>query len=199
MIFTNIRATSKQSPSKSMNLVTNIKPLPLSLSNRVQKIQQLPSNNTVSPKLLWGPAIWYLFHGMAEKVKVDSFKNIRLDLLSNIQKVCGNLPCPTCSTHAVQYLKTVDMNKIQTKEDLKRMLYVFHNAVNKRTGKPEYSYTDLNTKYPTGNLRSIITVFFTYFEDKHKSVHMLSNDMYTMRISKDLRTWFTNNICHFDT
>ena len=52
MIFTNIRATSKQSPSKSMNLVTNIKPLPLSLSNRVQKIQQLPSNNTVSPKLL---------------------------------------------------------------------------------------------------------------------------------------------------
>lgn len=197
MLFTNNRANNNKTSTQKINFITTIQALPLP-KEIIQKQQIIPVQNKEGPKLLWGPAIWYLFHTMAEKVKESSFNIIRDDLIRVVRKVCSNLPCPSCTTHAVQYLNKVDMSKIQTKEDLKQMLYIFHNDVNKRTGKPEYSYNDLNQKYPKGKLREIITVFFRYFEDKHKSVHMLSNDMYTMRVSKELREWFTRNIHHFD-
>ena len=37
-----------------------------------------------------------------------------------------------------------------------------------------------------------------YFEDKHKTVHMLSNDMFTQRVSRKIRQWILNNRQHFD-
>lgn len=197
MIFTNNRANNRKNSSQKTNLITTVHALPLP-KDILQKQHIVPVPVKEGPKLLWGPAIWYLFHTMTEKVHIGSFKVIRNDLISIIKKVCGNLPCPSCTMHAVQYLNKIDMNKIQSKDDLKQMLFIFHNDVNKRTGKPEYSYNDLNQKYPKGNLREIITVFFKYFEDKHKTVNMLSNDMYTMRVSKELREWFTANIHHFD-
>ena len=79
------------------------------------------------------------------------------------------------------------------------MLLNFHNEVNKRTGKPEFTLNELNEKYSKGNVSKIIPVFFKFFEDKHKSVHMLSNDMYTMRISRNIRKWLSANLHHFDT
>lgn len=198
MLFTNNRANNSKTTIQKINLIPTIKPFPLP-KEIIQKQQIVPIQNKEAPKLLWGPAIWYLFHTMAEKVKESSFKIIKNDLIANVKTICSNLPCPTCSTHATQYINKIDMNKIQTKEDFKYMFYIFHNSVNKRLGKPEFSLNELNEKYPKGNICEIITLFFKYFEDKHKSINMISNDMYTMRISKILRSWFTNNINHFNT
>lgn len=196
MIFTNSRTISKLSDVKKNIIHTLPHQKSFGRSKNATIVQPLPV--VKKPKLVWGPAIWFMLHTVAEKVHEKSFHIVRNDILAHILSICSNLPCPSCSMHAKQYLQSIDLNKIRTKEDLKKMLYLFHNEVNKRTGNEEYTYEDLNEKYPKGNLNKILTVFFKVFEDKHASVHMLSNDIHTMRVSQRLKLWFRTNIHHFD-
>ena len=133
-----------------------------------------------------------------EKVKESSFLLVKSELLEHIFNICVNLPCPSCSTHAKEYLQKIELRKIQTKEHLRLMLLTFHNDVNKRLNKPIFSYQQLNDKYKTMNFNNIINHFFIYFEDKHKTVNMLSNDMYTQRISNNIRNWLSRNYNHFE-
>jgi len=92
----------------------------------------------------------------------------------------------------------VDKDKITNKEDLKLMLLNFHNNVNLRLKKPEYNYQQLNDKYKTANFYHIANSFFYFFEDKHKTVNMLSNDMFTKRVSNNIRNWLDDNKEHFE-
>ena len=194
MIFTNSRTINK----KTLPL-TNVKPIkPLPYTVEIKKIEVNEKVQNTMPKSTWGPVIWYFFHTVAHKVKEREFITIRDALISNVIIICKNLPCPDCSQHASRYLAGIDMNKIQSKEDYKKMLFNFHNEVNKRLRKQIFTYDECIEKYEKGVLHLIITAFFKYFEDKHKSVHMLSNDMYTQRVSNNLRTWFTNNIHRFE-
>jgi len=198
MIFTNSR-TNDSNRFMQKNIAYNVKPLPVKMSIPEPKPISNSVNRNTTPKIEWGPAIWYFFHILAEKMKTDSFSVIGREFLDIIKSICASLPCPTCSIHAKQHLDKIHTHTIRSKEDLKRMLLNFHNEVNKRTGKPEFTLNELNEKYSKGNVSKIIPVFFKFFEDKHKSVHMLSNDMYTMRISRNIRKWLSANLHHFDT
>lgn len=204
MLFTNSRSIGKQNNNNNNNNNNNLLLYsthnPRNIIHKVSKPAPKPAPKPVpiGPKLLWGPAIWYMLHTTAEKIKEESFKSLKGVLLKHIYSICSNLPCPTCSTHAVQYLKKVDLNKIHTKEDLKKMLFLFHNDVNKRLGKQEFTYLELNEKYSKCNYSNVLNVFFKYFQDKHKTVNMLSNDMYTQRISNKILEWILNNRQHFN-
>ena len=44
----------------------------------------------------------------------------------------------------MKYIRKSNIYKIQTKEEMKKYLYVFHNWVNKRLGKNETSLSILN-------------------------------------------------------
>ena len=196
MIFTNSRSINKQNVSINNNFVYKMnKPPP---RREIKKVAPVPKPEPAGPRNLWGPAIWYMLHTTAEKIKEESFSILKNDLFSHIISICSNLPCPNCSMHATTYLKKVDFSKINTKEDLKRMLFLFHNDVNKRLGKEEFTYSELNGKYSRGDYSKILNVFFKYFEDKHRTVHMLSNDMFTQRVSRKIRQWILNNRQHFD-
>ena len=196
MIFTNSRSINKQKTSINNNFVYKMNKPPQ--RKEIQKTIPPPKPKLEGPKNLWGPAIWYMLHTTAEKIKSESFSMLKNDLFLHIRSICGNLPCPNCSMHAIAYLKNVDFSKINTKEDLKRMLLLFHNDVNKRLGKEEFTYSELNDKYSRGDYTKILNVFFKYFEDKHKTVHMLSNDMFTQRVSMRIRQWILTNRQHFD-
>ena len=37
-----------------------------------------------------------------------------------------------------------------------------------------------------------------FFQDKHKSIHMIANDMHRARLSQNLKQWFNENIQYFD-
>jgi hypothetical protein len=150
------------------------------------------------PKMVWGPPIWFLFHTLAEKVKPSSFQSIRSQLLNTIYIICLNLPCPLCSAHAKEYMNRINFNSIQTKEDMKRMLFDFHNEVNKRKGFPIYSIFELDEKYSKAITINIIHNFIVHFQDKHRSPKLLSDDLQRSRIAVQLREWFQNNIIHFD-
>ena len=87
-------------------------------------------------KMKWGESVWFLLHTLSEKVKPESFLEMRQGFLNIIYIICTNLPCPDCSAHAKMYLDNNQFNSIQSPEQLKIFIFNFHNSVNSRKGFP---------------------------------------------------------------
>ena len=114
---------------KENNVNMNLKMVPVNRRNRyiptnrpIEEIKVVEKKPRVK-EMLWGEPTWFLFHTLAEKIKEEEFLNLRGELLGYIQKICGNLPCPTCAEHASRHLNGINFNTIQTKEDLQFMLF----------------------------------------------------------------------------
>ena len=95
-------------------------------------------------------------------------------------------------------MNKINFNTIQNKEQLKDMLFIFHNEVNKRKFVPLFSREDLESKYRLANTVPVIQNFMVHFRNKHASIHMIANDMHRGRISNIMSEWFNNNIKYFD-
>ena len=154
--------------------------------------EQLPK------KMKWGEPTWFLFHTIAHKIKEQHFDQKKLDLINIITIICNNLPCPNCANHATEYMRKLNYNSIKTKQDLKNFLFQFHNEVNARKGFPLFPHEQLDEKYSKALTKNIIQHFMVFFQDKHKSVHMIANDMHRARISQNLKQWFNDNIQYLD-
>ena len=178
MITARIHKPIHENPHKQLNHVTN----PVELPKRMK----------------WGEPTWFLFHVLAYKIKDEHFNNLKNELLEIINMICVNLPCPTCASHATDYMNKIQRNSIQYKQNLKDMLFKFHNDVNVRKGVQSFPHDKLDEKYSKANTMNIIQHFMTHFQDKHHSIHMIANDMHRGRIVKLLKVWFNNNIQHFD-
>ena len=65
-------------------------------------------------------------------------------------------------------MRNINFDNIQTKTDFKRMLFNFHNVVNKNKNYKIYKYENLDDQYKKSNLLKIINNFFikTYLEIK---------------------------------
>jgi hypothetical protein len=150
-------------------------------------------------KIKWGPPTWYLFHTLAHKVKDEQFSFIKTELFQNIVLICRNLPCPTCAAHATDYMSKVNPKTIKTKDDLKNLLFQFHNEVNSRTGTPHFSYNELNDKYDSAVTMNIIQNFFVYFKDGSFNVTAIANSMHRDRITSQFKEWLKTNIYYFNT
>ena len=165
-------------------------------------INQVSKENVVEEqipkKMKWGEPTWFLFHTLAEKIKQQHFDHKKLDLINIITVICNNLPCPNCANHASEYMRKLNYNSIKSKQELKNFLFQFHNEVNVRKGFPLFPHEQLDEKYSKALTKNIIQHFMTFFQDKHKSIHMIANDMHRARISQNLKQWFNNNIQYFD-
>lgn len=146
----------------------------------------------------WGQPTWFLLHTLAQKVKAEAFPHIRKDLLDVIFKICNNLPCPDCASHATQHLNGINFNTIQSKEDLQVMLYNFHNIVNKKKGFELFDYQDLETKYSTANTVRIYQYFMQFFEQRNYSLRVGTTTFNRNMVIAYLKQWFANNIQYFD-
>ena len=62
-------------------------------------------------KKIWGKAVWYFFHTLAYKLKIEEHKQISY-LFDLFVLVCNNLPCPICKTESVNLLTLVNKNDI---------------------------------------------------------------------------------------
>jgi Erv1 / Alr family len=156
-----------------------------------------PEDANVKPKMLWGKPTWFLLHMMAEKIQDQRFQEIRSEILNIIFLICSNLPCPTCATHAKQYLEGIKYQWIQSREQLKQMLFIFHNEVNKRKGYDMFTAQDLDHLYSKANPQVIMQNFMVEFNRKNKSVRLLADDLNRQRIIDTLKTWFNKNIIYF--
>ena len=211
MLFTNPRTYSNISntqPSSKMFMVMPImnsppphRPLVKPSVANATSVRELTDSTTHTPKhkpMKWGEPIWFLFHTLAEKVKESRFQAIRVDLLNIIFSICNNLPCPDCAKHATMYMNNINFNNIQTKDQLKNMLFVFHNTVNSNKHFPLFPREQLDDKYSKANTVLIIQNFLKHFQDKHTSIRMIANDFHRSNMTVKLNQWFINNMASFD-
>ena len=166
---------------------------------RQQTITQLVNNppSTQENKILWGEPTWFLFHTLAEKVHESEFDKIRASLLEIIYTIAIHLPCPSCAAHAKQHLDGINFNAIQTKAQLKQMLFEFHNSVNKRKNFPMFLSSDLDEKDSKAITFHIIQNFMIQFEKKTKSVRLIVDDLHRQRMTVTLKTWFNDHVMYF--
>lgn len=158
-----------------------------------------PNSNSQGGRMLWGSAVWYLFHTLAERVSADpeQFAVVRTDLLQLIYLICSNLPCPNCSVHAKNHLDKVNFQAIQDRDTLRQMLLEFHNIVNRRKGYPEFVYSGLEEKYGRANLPNILNNFVVMYTKKTKNIRYLADDLQRAHITSVLREFYMKHVSRF--
>lgn len=134
----------------------------------------------------WGNAAWYLFHTLAEKLKPE-FTHDASEVYNEIYKICSNLPCPECLDHAIKTLQNVNVNNIKTREDLITLLWQFHNKVNARVNKQQFSLEECNKLYKKSIMRNVVNNFLYIMKQK------LGNDR-AMLLSHHRNNCITNFI-----
>jgi hypothetical protein len=150
-------------------------------------------------KKAWGEHFWYFFHTMSHKMKDESFPLIKSEFLNLCYTICCNLPCPYCTDHAKAYMKNVNFNAIQTKEQMKDLFFHFHNSVNQRERMPIFPRSSLDEKYSKAITAHVIASFMHHFRDKQaKSTKMLANDMFRGWAVNNVAAWLRVNMQHFD-
>ena len=208
MLFTNYRSQTSYIANKiqnsntinhTVNMFSVLKPKNKPVTSiphpKVQNEVELPKT---PKKMKWGEPTWFVLHCLAEKVKEDVFPKIRLELLNVIFTICANLPCPDCANHASEYLKSINYKTIQTKEQLKNVLFSFHNMVNAKKDMPIFPRELLESKYRNMPFIPTIYTFMEHFQDKHKSIRMIANDFYRARVAEQMKIWFNTNIQNFE-
>jgi hypothetical protein len=149
-------------------------------------------------RITWGKPIWTLFHTLAEKIKSEYFSMVKGELLNMIFTICNNLPCPSCADHATQYMKGVNFNVINNKEQLKDMLFHFHNTVNARKGYKQFPREDLEVTYSSKNTIQVVNEFMVAFEKKNYNIRMTTDNFHRTRAIYRLKNWFSQNFQFFN-
>lgn len=174
------------------------------LRNRLVSAQAPTSNNAVvqptepiKPKMKWGAPTWTFLHTLVEQFKDSSFRAMRQELFRIIFIICTNLPCPICSKHAQEYLGKININSIQTKQDMIHMIFTFHNEVNARKNVDQFPIAGLD-KYKSGNYKAITNNFIVVFQEKTKNIHLIADEMYRQRNIAIVKRWIVDNIDHIE-
>lgn len=119
-------------------------------------IPSLPPSLTTVPirKNVWGPMLWKSFHGFGRILKNIVITEERIRLTKSVYQFTGTLlgtiPCPSCRNHAKDYysksnLKDADIQSSPSAyED---WAFTFHNVVNGRLGKSQYTKEELFANY----------------------------------------------------
>jgi hypothetical protein len=165
---------------------------------KTPQIVETVQETSTKKSMVWGEPTWFFLHTICEKVKNESFAIVRFELLKHIYNICTNLPCPYCSAHAKIYLNSINFNAISSKEELKLMLFTFHNSVNARKHNPVFPIEELDSKYSRANTRNIFKHFIVHFNDTYRSPGMIADDLFRKQLSKALVEWFNVNSIHFD-
>ena len=190
--MTTRRTMNKPNEQRSPNIMPlRIRPGPA--ASQATHSAAVQSAEPSKPKMKWGAPTWTFLHTLVEQFKDTSFRTMRHDLFRIIFTICTNLPCPICSKHANEYLSKININSIQTKQDMIHMLFVFHNEVNSRKSVAPFPIDGLE-KYKTGNYKAIANNFIVHFQEKTKNIHLIADEMYRQRNIATVKNWIVDNI-----
>ena len=141
----------------------------------------------------WGPPTWTLFHTIAEKMKEEAFPVLMPQFLFFVKRICSVLPCPECSQHSNQFWKNINVAGIKTKTDLKNMLCLFHNIVNRRKGKPLFNNENLAELYQNQNIVNVFNQFVAVYQTKG-NMQLLADSFQRKMILTPFKQWVMSNI-----
>ena len=116
---------------------------------------------------VWGPILWKLMHGLAERVGSTPFpmyaEDERRYWIALLKAMGKMIPCPTCKEHYAAYTKENPFEaplKTQSYLDLnnwiRTYLWDLHNWVNQSNGKPEFPFEEISILYNKVNLRETL-------------------------------------------
>ena len=89
---------------------------------------------------IMGPGIWYRIHIDALAAVTDELKASYIVYINNL---CDKFNCKKCQEHFREYLDDNSFESYWRMENgFFKWTWAFHNAVNKRLGKREYSYEE---------------------------------------------------------
>jgi len=114
----------------------------------------------------WGPLLWRVLHGLAEKVGTCTFPQLYADERRALVKVFKLLekviPCPSCKEHYEVYLRehpvdipVRDLPQSEIREYTKTWFWELHNWVNESVNHPIFPYDQL-TVYKGVNMREAL-------------------------------------------
>lgn len=181
--------------SRSMNMV-NFNNRKTGGVRQLQDVEPITHVVPEFPKMLWGEPTWYMLHTLVEKVNESTFPNIRTSFIQFILRVCSNLPCPECANHATRYMQGINFEAITTKEQLKQLLWKFHNTVNQKKGHEFYPFEKLEI-YKRANVNNIVQNFIYHFEKKTYSMRLGTHNFNRGMAVTNVRNWLTINIKYF--
>ena len=128
-------------------IVSENKQPPMQLKWRTEKVL-----STSNPKV-WGPAFWLSLHLSAAHYPENPSTIVRERMKQRILAIPYEVPCSTCRPHASAFIES-NRDKLDTivsnKHELGKFYVDFHNKVNKRYGKPEWTYDQAYAIY-SGN------------------------------------------------
>jgi len=149
----------------------------------------------MSPPEVWGPAVWSLFHTLAEKINERAYPHLFPSLFNMIVKICKFLPCPECSNDASRFLAHLNISNLKTKQDFKNNFYLFHNFVNAKKRKPLFNYSHMEI-YKRYSLIKIVNNFISQYQTKG-NMKLLSESFQRQFVIKDFKSWFQKSITAF--
>ena len=110
--------------------------------------------NTANPSF-WGPAYWRSLHTVAAWYPMKAAPLVKERMKSRILAIPIEVPCQSCQHHANSYIesKRDELDQIVSgRHALGKFFVEFHNMVNKRYGKPIWSYEDAYKMYSGQNV-----------------------------------------------
>ena len=157
-----------------------------------------PQNNE------WGPEMWKILHGLAEKI--GSYQTIvhrhRTDTQLNEEKRLWNvllvslrlsLPCPLCRKHYSDYINKHPLDNIiqangpLLKDSIRIWLYNLHNDVNQRGGKSNFSTENLSELYRNINYNHSLNIVANHMRRGLNKQWVSRDDVgRTIRILKEI-------------
>ena len=149
----------------------------------------------MAPPEVWGPPIWLFFHTIISKIKDGLDVNVYKGLFRIIKTICKNLPCPTCSTDATQFLSKINEDVICSKQKLINNMYIFHNYVNKKNNKNLFNYNKI-INYNQLDLAVIIRQFIRAYNTSG-NMNLLNEAFHRQLAIKEFRRWMRANITAF--
>jgi hypothetical protein len=149
-------------------------------------------------KSVWGPIIWRFLHLITLRIKDDFFVNERLQVIKLITQICQNLPCPNCSLHATQYLKSHKIQLCKTKADLQTIIFNLHNDANKRLNKEIIGFDKLNDLYSDYNFEQCALIFLRLCKEKNYVQRMMLDNLQRKRFVAEYVEYMKHNIYKYE-
>ena len=87
---------------------------------------------------VWGSELWHLLHMFAHTYPDEPTEERQESMRLFLKHLAPNLPCFGCGMHCHDYFREFPPD-VSSKDALVDYFFTFHNAVNKRTGKREYT------------------------------------------------------------
>ena len=135
-------------------------------------------------------------HSIAEQIKNEDFDNYKFKFLNIIKNICLNLPCRISSQSSIFFLNNLNINTLQKLDDIKMMLYLFHNYINKNNKKQIFNFSDTK-KYKDVNISKAFGLFYNLYSNNlylRKSVNY--NNM--LLVINEINKFIEENIFYYD-